>query len=244
MEYYLEMLAILKKAFETQGPILRKAAELIADTIQSDRLVYLFGAGHAGILSQEMTYRAGGFVPMVPIFPPGLISTMRPMTLGTEMERIPGFAKRIFEAYELETNAVLIIHSNSGRNAVPVEMAQIAKSKGLKVIALTNVAQCRSASAKTADGKKLINTADILIDNCGAIGDACVTLQPIGEMAGPTSTVVGAALLNAIMVEAAQIMLDRGFTPPIFRSANIDGNNYETSNRQWMTHYGKRLLYL
>ncbi len=244
LKYYEKMLPILTRAFESQGTTLLQAAELIADTVQSDRLIYLFGAGHAGILSQEMIYRAGGLVPMVPIFPPGLTPTMRPMTLGTEMERIPGYAKKIIEAYELESDAVMIIHSNSGRNIVPVEMAQIARKKGLKIIALTNVAQCRSAAAKTADGIKLIDTADILIDNCGENGDACVTLEPIGETVGATSTVVGAALLNAVIVEAAQIMLNRGFTPPIFRSANLDSNDYQESNRRWMSHYGKRLLYL
>ena len=230
LKYYENMLPILKEAFESQEETLQKAAEMIADAIIDDQLIYVFGAGHAGILSEELFYRAGGLVPVVPIFPPGLDTLTRPVTLETELERQEGYAAKIVKFFDLEPGAVFIVHSNSGRNPVPVEMAEEARKRGLKVIAVTNVKQCQEAAPKTASGLKLIDTADLVIDNCGVYGDACVVLEPIKEHAGATSTVVGTALLNAIMVEAAQIILSRGKTPPIFRSANIDGNDYQASN--------------
>ena len=244
MKYLENMMPILQKAIETQEPVLKQAAEMVADAIQADHLVYVFGAGHASILAEESFYRAGGLVPVVPVFAPGLTCQTRPMTLSTQTERRTGYAEQIFDTYQLEPGSVLIVHSNSGKNTVPIEMAEIARQRGLKVIALVNAEQCRKASSRHPKGLKLVDTADLVIDNCGAFGDACVYFEEIGEYAGSTSTVVGASLLNAIWVEAAQILIDRGVTPPIFRSSNVDGNNSDESNKKWMDHYGRRLLYL
>ena len=244
MKYLENMMPILQRAIETQEPVLLQAAEMVADAIQDDKLIYVFGAGHAGILAEESFYRAGGLVPVVPIFAPGLTCQTRPITLGTQTERRSGYAQEIFDTFSLESGSVLVIHSNSGKNTVPIEMAEIAKSRGIKVIALVNAEQCRQAPSRHPKGLKLMDTADLIIDNCGVFGDACVYFEEIGERAGATSTVVGAALLNAVWVEAAQILIDRGVTPPIFRSANVDGNNSDESNQKWMDHYGRRLLYM
>jgi len=89
---------------------------------------------------------------------------------------------------------------------------------------------------------KLMDIADYVIDNCGVIGDAVVPLEGTDQLSGPTSTVVGAALMNALVVETARMLLALGREAPIFRSANLDGS--ESSNQRWMDHYSSRLLYL
>lgn len=244
MKYFEKMMPILQRAVETQEPVLKQAAEMIADAVQADHLIYVFGSGHAGILSEESFYRAGGFVPVCPIFAPGLTCQTRPMPLSSLVERRSGYAQQILDNYNLEPGSVLIVHSNSGKNAVPIELADLARRRGLKVIVIVNAEQCRQSTSRHPEGLKLVDAADLVIDNCGEFGDACVRFDEIGEVAGSTSTVVGAALLNAVWVEAVQILIDRGVNPPIFRSTNVDGNNAEDANRQWMDHYGRRLLYL
>ena len=42
--------------------------------------------------------------------------------------------------------------------------------------------------------------------------------------AGALSTVLGAIVLNAVMVESIQYMLDHGYEPPVLMSANLDGS--------------------
>ncbi len=242
LRFFDEMMPILQKAIETQREKLLAAAELIAGTVQADHLVYVFGAGHAGILSEELSYRAGGLVPVVPIFPDGLTTMARPVTIETQLERISGLGPLILSEFRVEPESVLILHSNSGRNAVVVEMGEKAKELGLKVIALINVSQCTAAPSLHPHGLKLIDVADIVIDNCGAFGDACIDLGGGNGPAGSTSTIVAASLFNAVMVEAAEILIERGGTPPIFRSANVDGN--AGANQKWLDHYGRRLLYL
>ncbi|MBI9044221.1 MAG: SIS domain-containing protein [Anaerolineaceae bacterium] len=238
--YFNYIEKILKQAFETQSEMIMQIAEKMASTIQDDHLIYVFGAGHAGMIAEEMTYRAGSLVPVVPIYGPGLTLQTRPATLETQIERLSGYAPLLLDASGITSQDMLIIHSNSGRNAVAIDMAEEAQLRGISVIALTSVKHSGSVSSRHPKGYKLMDLADFVIDNCGVIGDAVV---PIGNSSsGATSTVVGAALMNALIVETAQILLSLGVEPPLFRSANLDGSS--ENNQRWMDHYGKRLTYL
>lgn len=240
--YYTALLPVLNRAFETQADNLDIVAHKIADVIQADHLVYVFGAGHAGIIAEEMCYRAGGLVPVVPIFAPGLTVNTRPVTLETELERMPGYASLILQASNITADDMLIIHSNSGRNTVAIEMAEAARNAGIYVVALTSSAHSKSVTSRHPRGYKLMDLASIVIDNCGIPGDAICEIEGQSAHSGATSTVVGAALMNSLIVSAAEILQKRGVEPPIFRSANVDGSG--DSNQRWMDHYGSRLLYL
>jgi uncharacterized phosphosugar-binding protein len=240
--YFQALLPILTHAFETQSAILDQCAEKMADVIQNDHLIYVFGSGHAGIISEEMCYRAGGLVPVVPIFAPGLTVNTRPATLETEMERISGYAPLILNASKIAGGDLLIVHSNSGRNAVAIEMAEEAREMGVYVVALTSKAHSSAVPSRHPKGHRLMDVADLVLDNCGIPGDAICEIQGLEARVASTSTVVGAALMNELIVKTASILQSRGFEPPIFRSANMD--NSAESNQRWMDHYGSRLTYL
>lgn len=240
--FYSALLPVLNRAFETQSELLDRCAQKMAEVIGKDHLVYVFGAGHAGIISEEMCYRAGGLVPVVAIFAPGLTVNTRPATLGTEMERITGYASLILQASKITKDDLLIVHSNSGRNTVAIEMAEEARRLGVFVIALTSKAHSSSVTSRHPKGYKLMDVADLVLDNCGVPGDAICEIPGVDARVASTSTVVGAALMNELIVETATILKSNGYEPPIFRSANID--NSADSNQRWMDHYGSRLLYL
>lgn len=240
--YLNALLPILNLAIESQVDQLDQVAKKMADVILNDHLIYVFGAGHAGIISEEMCYRAGGLVPVVPIFAPGLTVNTRPATLETDLERISGYATLILRASKISRDDLLIVHSNSGRNTVAIELAEEARSMGIFVVALTSKAHSNAVTSRHPKGYKLMDVADVVIDNCGIPGDAICEVPGVEARVASTSTVVGAALMNALVVETAQILQSRGVEPPIFRSANIDQS--AESNQRWMDHYGSRLLYL
>ncbi len=242
LAYFDALLPILHTAIETQEDVLKAVAEHIANVIAGDHIIYVFGAGHAGIIAEEMFYRAGGLVPVVPIFAPGLTTFTRPATLETQLERLSGYASLLLDASKVTNQDLLIVHSNSGRNTVAIEMAEEAKKRGVTVVALTSVTHSSAVTSRHPRGMKLMDFADYVIDNCGVVGDAAVQLEGKNQHTGSTSTVVGAALMNAIVVEVSRILLTRGLEAPIFRSANLDGS--ESSNQRWMDHYSSRLLYL
>jgi uncharacterized phosphosugar-binding protein len=242
LDYFEAVMPILEQAMESQAGIIRRVAERMADVIASGNLVYVFGAGHAGILAEELSYRAGGLVPIVPILAPGLTLGVRPMTLETKMERLSGYAALLLDECGIAASDLLIVHSNSGRNTVAIELAEGARERGIMVVALTSVAHSKNVTSRHPKGYKLMDVADYVIDNCGVAGDAAVELPGVPQKTGATSTVVGAVLLNAAVVESVRILLERGIEPPIFRSANLDGS--DEHNQRLMDRYSGRLTYL
>ena len=242
LHYFEAMLPILEKAMDSQQRIIRVVAQCMADATAGDNLVYVFGAGHAGIVAEELSYRAGGLVPIVPIFAPGLTTNVRPLTLETKMERLSGYAALLLEECGITGDDLLIVHSNSGRNTVAIELAEIAREWGTVVVALTSVTHSRSVTSRHPNGYKLMDIADHVIDNCGVPGDAAVEFPGFPQKTGATSTVVGVALLNAVVVETVRILLERGEEPPVFRSANLD--NSDEYNQRLMNRYAGRLTYL
>jgi uncharacterized phosphosugar-binding protein len=137
---------------------------------------------------------------------------------------------------------VVLVHSVSGRNAAPVEVALYAKQQGAKVIALTSLDYSRSVAPRSGTGYRLYEVADLVIDNGAPRGDAIVQLKGFPQPVAPVSTVLGAALVNAVVAEACAILLERGISPPVFMSANLDGG--DAHNARLMERYRGRVLYL
>ncbi len=121
---------------------------------------------------------------------------------------------------------MLILHSVSGRNPVIIDLALAAKEKGVKIIALTNKTYSQSVTSRHSSGLRLFEVADLVIDNHGEIGDAGCQIKGMDQKVGPTSTVIGATILNTIIVEVCQQLKQAGIDyPPIFYSANMDGGD-------------------
>ena len=129
------------------------------------------------------------------------------------------------EGRKLQKDDVIVIISNSGRNGVCVDMAQLAKDEGLVVVALTNLNHSKSMASRHPSGKKLYEFADIVLDNMGCVGDASVYFDELGRSVAPTSTSAGAAILNAVVTGTVEIMLADSVTPEVFSSSNVDGGD-------------------
>jgi len=142
-------------------------------------------------------------------------------TLSYEAERLEGYAKHILDYYNVSRKDILIIISNSGRNAVPIEMAMEAKKKGIKVVAITSLDYSKRVPSRHSSGKKLYEIADIVIDNCCPLGEGLVNVEGVPFKVGPSSTVTGTAIINAIMVQAAQNMVEKGVEPPVCKNRKV-----------------------
>lgn len=240
---YFEILhAILGDIERTQSVSIGKAAEQLVDTVLAGRKVYFFGCTHAGILSQEAFYRTGGLACINPIFPEGLQCDVVPITTTSQLERKDGYGAEIARQYNLKPGDMLFIHSVSGRNAVPVDMAIEARRLGAFVAAITSVAYSSRSAARGSSGKRLYEVSDLVIDNCGCFGDAAVAVEGFPQQVSPTSTVAGAAIVNAIVAEATELFVRRGQTPPVFMSANVDGG--DAHNDRLMRRYKDQIDYL
>jgi len=218
--------AYLKELTERIGGLLDhnadaigRAADAVEKTALADGLVYVFGTGHSHTLAEETHYRAGGLALTVPILS-GTTMVHEGAVAGTVFERMPGIVAAVFARYPIGPNDVLVVVSNSGVNAAPVEAAQIGKERGATVIAITSEDYSREA----AKGRtRLADVADIVLDNGAPPGDAITEVPGSALRVGPVSTSIGAALINAVLAETAARLQASGKGAPIYLSANMPG---------------------
>lgn len=234
--YFDEIVRILDIVERQESEKIEQAAGIIADAIKNKRAIFAFGASHAGILTQELYYRAGGLMVINPIFGRELMLDTQPVTLTSAMERLPGYGRSLAGKVPFSAGDVLIAHSVSGRNPVTVELALAAKEKGVKVIALTSLAYSQEVASRSSGGQRLFEVADLVLDNHGETGDACIAVHGVSQKVAPTSTVIGAAILNTMVAEITRRLAEDGVeTPPVFHSVNLDGG--EEKNRTIVESY-------
>ncbi len=222
---YLDLVQRLIERLEgEEWADIRAAAELVADALEHGHQVHVFGTGHSHMLAEELFYRAGGLVQVRPILFEGLMLHAS-APLSTSLERLPGLAEALLADHTVAAGDVLIIASNSGGNAVTSEMAQRVRRDGARVIAVTSLQHATSPRARASEGPRLHELADIVIDNGGRVGDAAVDIDGLDRPIAPTSTVVGAAILNAVVAEAVQMLVDRGIVPDVYASSNTAGGD-------------------
>ncbi|MEM7232267.1 MAG: SIS domain-containing protein [Planctomycetota bacterium] len=218
-QYHAKVSEQLREIAETQTEAIEQAASELGRTIVEGHWLYLFGTGHSHMLAEELFYRAGGLHRIRPmLFPPLMLheSAYR----STEIERDANVVDQLLKDYPIGPDDLLLIASNSGRNAVPVELALRAMELGARVIALTNRRHAAAFPSRHPSGKKLSEVATLSIDNCGVVGDACVPVPDHSLNVGAASTVTGAAIVQMIACGAVEFAVERGWKPQVFASAN------------------------
>ena len=233
---------ILQKVEETQGSVMETAAQTMAQATLTGHNIFAFGCSHAGLLAFELYYRTGGMATINPVRAPGLYLDVDPAPFTSQIERLPEYGRLICDQKPIGPGDVVIVHSVSGRNTVTVDFALRCKEKQATVIALTSVATGKEIPSRHPSGKLLMDVADIVIDNCGCVGDGSVTIAGVPEKVGPTSTAVGAAILNAVMTRAVELITESGGTAPIFISANVPGG--DAHNKTMLETYKDHIFYI
>jgi uncharacterized phosphosugar-binding protein len=241
-KYINELKSVLERIGREQSSAINAAGQLVANALAANGVIHTFGTGHSHLIADEAFFRAGGIVAINPILDERLVF-LKGALESTRAERVPGFAKILIAQEQIGPNDVAILISNSGRNNVPVEMALEMKLRGVKVIAITSVAQSSSSVPLHSSGKRLFELAEVTVDNCVPPGDALLTLPGLASRIGPSSTVAGAAIINSIMIEAVAETLRRGYEVPVLPSANIDGVT-EAQLKELLDRYRGRIRYL
>jgi uncharacterized phosphosugar-binding protein len=225
---YLEALAPILTAVSEQvpGPI-QEAADLVTASLRADGVIQAFGSGHSEALAMEIAGRAGGLVPTNRIAlrdlvllggePPELLSS------GI-LERDPSVSRRLYELVGPAPADLFVIASNSGVNGSIVEMAEVVKENGHPLIAITSLQHTSGVESRHPSGKKLIDLADVVLDNHAPYGDSVLDLPGGGKVCA-VSSITAALLAQLLVAEVVRRLTDAGETPPVYLSANIPGGD-------------------
>ncbi len=222
--------SIINKIEETQMGNIYKAAEIMANSIQSGRWVHTFGCGHATLPIEEMYPRIGGFVgfhPMIEL--PLTFFTRITGEMGVHqfvfLERVEGYGVEIMKGYNFDSRDSMWLFSHSGINNVNIDVAIEARKKGLKVIAYGSAAAAKGKQTRHSSGKTIFDVADIVVDTCAPIGDASVPLKNHKDKIGPLSTMAFVTCVWMTVSTIAEILADRGVKLYIHPSHNVSGDD-------------------
>ncbi len=221
--------AVMTKIEDTQMENIRKAAEIMADSIECGRWVHTFGCGHATIPVEEMYPRIGGFVgfhPMVEL--PLTFFTRITGEMGVHqfvfLERVEGYGVEIMKGYNFDPRDTMWIFSHSGINNVNIDVAIEAKKKGMKVIAYGSAAAAKGKQTRHSSGKTIFDVADLVVDSCAPAEDASVPVKNHQDKLGPLSTMAFVTAVWMTVTTVGEILADRGFKLHIHPSHNVPGD--------------------
>jgi uncharacterized phosphosugar-binding protein len=204
-----------------------RAAELVAACVRDNGVIQAFGTGHSQGTALEIAGRAGGLIPTNRIALSDLVQFggEDPSVLSDPMlERRGDVSARLYELAEPQPQDLFVIASSSGVNASVVEMASVVTAAGHKLVAITSVEHTRQVPPKHASGKRLVDFADVTLDNGAPFGDTLLAL-PDGTSAGAMSSLSAGLLVQMVVAETVRILLANGTQPPVYVSNNVPGGH-------------------
>lgn len=232
--YSIEMIKQLEKIFEGQEEEMEKAISEVFRTIKADRIIHTFGSGHSHMVGLELFIRAGGLGNVNAMLDQDVLTSNGALR-SSKLEKLEGLADVIWEEYKIEKGDIIIIISNSGRNALPVEMALRAKKEGIKIIAITSLTQTKEFASRHSSGKKLFEIADIILDNKVISGDGIMKIG--NDRVGAMSSINGMFIINTVVTEAMIRAEKSGIELPVYSSQNID--SFENNDKLYKKYRGR-----
>jgi uncharacterized phosphosugar-binding protein len=237
-EYFTAVLEMVDEILQTQSQEIERAANIVSQTIAQHGLIHTVGVGHSHCLAEDVFWRAGTLVQIHAILEPSMIGTTE-IVKSAYMEKLEGTGSILCDYHRIKPPDALIAISNSGNNAMPIDVAIEAGKRGVKVIAVCSVKYAKSLKARHSSGKKLLDVSDVVIDNCGQIGDTCLSLEGLEQGLGPTSTITGAFITNSVLVQAAANLQEMGIEPMVYWSGNLEGGM--EANQSYLDQYWGRI---
>ncbi|MDP9439897.1 MAG: SIS domain-containing protein, partial [Actinomycetota bacterium] len=242
--YAARLREVQERVLSEERSNLLEAARLLAGSLdrdEPDRMIHVFGCGHSHLMAEEAFWRAGGLVPVHPILDPNL--TLLGGRRTSPLERLEGYARVLLAGEDLRPGEVMVVFSNSGINALPIEVALAAKEAGLHILAVTSLAHGKSVEPRHSSGRRLFELADVTVDTHVPTGDAAVDLSELsggaeGHRVAPLSTAIGALVWNALVAEIAYLRVAAGAEPSCFISQNVPGG--DEANEALVSRYRAR----
>lgn len=236
--------ALVHRIGASQSEAIRSAAAFFAASIAAGRVVHMFGSGHSVLPVMDIFPRYGGYAGFHPLQDPRLMWIAPTGPGGAPellwLERQEGYIRHFLQSFDLHPADSMLVFSHGGLNAAPVEAAQYARERGLKVVAVTSLQNHGSRRAVHSSGRKLADWADVAIDNCCPPEDAVVTIPGVTGPVAATSTLAAVCIAMALVAETAAQLAALGHFVRPFVSPNVTDAPPDT-NDQVYAEYRRRV---
>lgn len=243
LEYLSQIQDHLARLYKEEKENILRAAEMVADQIAADKLIFAYGpGGHSNMGPQEIFFRAGGLMHVNAMLDEGTLlsgGALRSMA----MERTPGYGKVVMDDYNLQKDDLLIIINAYGINSATIDAALEAQKRGVKTIGVTSVKHAKLSAfdhpARHPSKKNLYELVDMVLDSKVEIGDAVLEIPNFEQKIAAMSTFANAYLLNSMVSEAIAILVSRGIHPPVWQSGNSPGG--DEANARFIDQFRDRI---
>lgn len=234
---------ILHQLYDQEKEHIEQAAEIVTECIEKKGVVHVFGSGHSVGFGIDLIGRAGSLVPihimqMSDFITKGIVTMEDYSNKDNIFERRAGVAKDFMKLYDIQKDDCFIIISNSGINGIVIDLAQLAKERGHRVIIITSMKHTLNEESRHPSGKKLYEYGDLVIDNCGPIGDAL--LETGGrERVCSVSSICGNCIAQAMAASVCERLAARNHTLPVLRDISCQEN--KAFNEKLIAYYQNRI---
>ena len=237
---------IINRIHEDEKESILKVAEVIADHIKKDKLVYVWGpGGHSNLAAMEIFFRAGGLMHINAILDGGTMlnhGALRSM----QIERLPGYGKIVIDDYGIGEGDLVVIVNAYGMNAATIDAALESKKRGATTIGICSYEHAESTPenhvARHPSKSNLHQVTDYSVDSKIQVGDAVIKLEGFEQKIGALSTFANAYVMNSIVVEVIDLLVKEGIKPPVWMSGNADGG--DEWNKQFMGRFRDQIKVL
>lgn len=232
---------LLREVADTQAVAIDQAARVIAQSYQDDGVLQAFGTGHSRIVAHELAGRANGLIRVNLLAVKDLAlyggEPARPL-MDPTVERDPSLAARILALADIRPTDCFLIVSSSGTNGAVVEMAQQVTKAGHPLIAITSPEHSLAAPSRHPSGRRLMDLADVVIDNRSGIGDGLLQL-PDGKVVGAASSIAGVGIAQMLQASVVRELLAAGRPVELYTSQNLTGG--DEANALLLRKLGQRV---
>ncbi len=245
-QYLNEITDLYQQIERDEAQSVNRAAQVMAEHIMKDQVIHVIGTGgHSNIAAEELIWRTGGLAPINAMLDAG-IQVANGAKHSNYVERTPGYAKTVLESYGVKAGEVIIIVNAYGINAMTIDTALEAKKKGLTTIGVTSTGFANFVPgghpSRHPSNKNLYEIVDIFVNCHLPLGDAIVSFENFEQKIAPSSTLVNAFTVNLLVIETVRQLLEKGFNPPVWMSANMPGG--DEANRKWEEKYFSSVKHL
>ena len=214
-----ELTVLLDQLYEKEEANIEATAQAFKECIEKDGVIHVFGSGHSVGLGIDIKGRLGALVPihimeMTDFVTKGGVSAEEFMDRKNIFERKPGVASKLYELYDIKPQDVFVVISNSGINGIVIDIADLAKKNGHKVVIITSMKHTLAEEPRHPSGRKLYEFGDIVIDNCGPHGDALLETAGVEKVCS-VSSICNNCIAQSLAARTIELMMADNYELPV-----------------------------